>query len=130
MSDAFHKNFLKTAHRPAVNFPLSQMLLSNATSIVTKQLQMPWYSVRKDLGLDNIDTCVGYEHSEGRRCRSPTSLFMKDLASMTFEIWSHDGIHWEQLTHDHPDEDISMNALSSSLVTYSARSIFGIKNVP
>ena len=66
---------------------------------------MRWYSIREDLGIDYYGTCVGYDRSEGRRCRSPTSLFMQDRASISLDIMLEDGIDWEQLTHDHPDED-------------------------
>ena len=65
---------------------------------------MRWWSVREDLGIDNINTCVGNARSGGRRCRNPISLSKKDLAWRTLESLSEDGIHWEQLTHDHPDE--------------------------
>ena len=61
-------------------------------------------SAREDLGIDNIDTCVGYALSKNRRCRNPIPFTQKERACATFKRISENGIQREQLTNDHLDE--------------------------
>ena len=63
-------------------------------------------SVRKDLGVDNIDNCVGYALSKNRRCRNPIPFASKEQACEIFKRMSENGIPPEQLTDDHLDEDV------------------------
>ena len=67
---------------------------------------MRWLSVREDLGIDNIDTCVGYARSANRRCRSLTPSNFKNWACTILEGMSENGLQWEQLTDGYPDEYI------------------------
>ena len=67
---------------------------------------MRWLSIREDLGIDNIDTCVGHALSKNRRCRNPIPFADKEWACATIKRMSESGIQQEQLTSDHPDEDI------------------------
>ena len=65
---------------------------------------MRWLSVREDLGIDNIDTCVGFAVSKNRRCRSPTPSAQKYWAHASLERISENGIQWQQLSNGHFDE--------------------------
>ena len=65
---------------------------------------MRWSSVREDLSIDNIDTCVGFAVSKNRRCRHPTPSAQKYWARASLERISENGIQWQQLTHGHFDE--------------------------
>ena len=67
---------------------------------------MRWLSVREDLGINNIDTCLGYALSKNRRCRNPISFTEKEWACATFKRISESGIQREQLIDDHLDEDV------------------------
>ena len=67
---------------------------------------MRWLSVREDLGIDSIDTCVGYALSKNRRCRNPIPFTQKEWACATLKRMSENGIQREQLTDDHPDEHV------------------------
>ena len=67
---------------------------------------MPWLSVREDLGIDNIDTCVGYAFSKNRRCRNPIPFDDKNWACATLKRMSQNDIQRIQLTDDLLDEDV------------------------
>ncbi|KAM0801868.1 hypothetical protein BDR22DRAFT_887928 [Usnea florida] len=67
---------------------------------------MPWLSVREDIGIDNIDTCVGYAFSKNRRCRNPIPFDDKNLACATLKRMSQIDIQGKKLTDDLLDEDV------------------------
>ena len=67
---------------------------------------MPWLSVREDIGIDDIDTCVGYAFTKNRRCRNPIPFDDKNRACATLKRMSQIDIQWKQLTDNLLDEDV------------------------